>query len=75
MPPEIETFMFNYSNNEIFDNFIEVLECLTTMHAAMGGGVNIADDNVQSQKIELPTTEEFKTALNANANFKTEDPS
>ena len=75
MPPEIETFMFNYSNNEIFDNFIEVLECLTTMHAAMGGGVNIADDNVQHQKIELPTTEEFKTALNTNANFKTEDPS
>ena len=47
MPPEIETFMFNYSNNEIYDNFLEVLECLTTMHAAMGGGVNIADDNVQ----------------------------
>lgn len=43
MPPEIEVFMFNYSTNEIYDNFLEVMECLTTMHAAMGGGVNIAD--------------------------------
>ena len=75
MPPEIETFMFNYSMNEIYDNFHEVLECLTTMHAAMGGGVNIADDNVHQEKVELPTTEEFKAALNAHANFKTQDPS
>ena len=28
MPPEIETFMYNYSNNEIYDNFLEVMECL-----------------------------------------------
>ena len=75
MPPEIETFMFNYSNNEIYENFLEVLECLTTMHAAMGGGVNIADSAGTSQPIELPTTEEFKENLNAHANFKTEDPS
>lgn len=75
MPPEIETFMFNYSNNEIYDNFLEVMECLTTMHAAMGGGVNIADSAATSEPIELPTTEEFKTNLNIHANFKTEDPS
>lgn len=59
MPPEIETFMFNYSNNEIYDNFLEVMECLTTMHAAMGGGVNIADA-ASNEPVELPTTEEFK---------------
>ena len=56
MPPEIETFMFNYSNNEIYENFLEVMECLTTMHAAMGGGVNLAD-GTDSAKIELPSTE------------------
>ena len=48
MPAEIESFMFNYSNNEIYDNFLEVMECLTTMHAAMGGGVNIADSAATS---------------------------
>ena len=56
MPPEIETFMFNYSNNEIYDNFLEVMECLTTMHAAMGGGVALADSPGE-EKIDLPTTE------------------
>ena len=75
MPPEIETFLFNYSTNEIYENFLEVMECLTTMHAAMGGGVNIADSSVTSQPIELPSTEEFKVNLNTFANFKTEDPS
>ena len=75
MPPEIETFLFNYSTNEIYENFLEVMECLTTMHAAMGGGVNIADSAVTSEPIELPSTEEFKINLNAHANFKSEDPS
>ena len=74
MPPEIETFMFNYSNNEIYDNFLEVMECLTTMHAAMGGGVALADSPAEN-KIDLPTTEKFKLDLNENAKFKTEDPS
>ena len=74
MPPEIEAFTYNYSNHEIYDNFLEVMECLTTMHAAMGGGVNLAD--VESSKpIELPTTDEFKLQLNEHANFKTDDPS
>lgn len=75
LPAEIETFMFNYSNAEIYDNFLEVMECLTTMHAAMGGGVNIADSVVTTAPIELPTTEEFKNNLSQYADFKTEDPS
>ena len=75
MPPEIETFLFNYSTNEIYENFLEVMECLTTMHAAMGGGQNIADGAGTSEPIELPTTEEFKNNLNTHAKFKTEDPS
>ena len=75
MPPEIEAFMFNYQNNEIYDNFLEVMECLTVMHAAMGGGMNIADGAATSVPVELPSSEEFKNNLNNFANFKTDDPS
>ena len=58
LPPELEDFLYNYTKQEIFDDFLNVMECLTVMHAAMGGSGNIADSMVNiASPIELPTAE------------------
>ena len=33
MPVELENFRYQYTDDEIYDKFITVMECLTTMHA------------------------------------------
>ena len=35
LPPELEDLMFNFSNDEIWDNFLQVMECLATMHSML----------------------------------------
>ena len=35
LPPELEDLMFNFSNDEIWENFLQVMECLATMHSML----------------------------------------
>ena len=76
LPSELEDFLYNYTKQEIFDDFLNVMECLTVMHAAMGGSGNIADSMVNiASPIELPSAEEFQENLEKHAMFKDTDPS
>ena len=76
MPQELEDFLYNYTKQEIYDDFLNVMECLTVMHAAMGGSGNIADSMVNiASPIELPTAEAFEEDLEKYAMFKDTDPS
>ena len=39
LPPEVEAYAYNYTNQEKWENFKEVIECLVTMHATLTGAV------------------------------------
>lgn len=38
LPPEVDAFSYNYTNQEKWENYQEVIECLVTMHATLTGG-------------------------------------
>ena len=39
LPPEVEAYAYNYTNQEKWENFKEVVECLVTMHATLTGAL------------------------------------
>jgi len=39
LPDEINTYAFNYTDQEKWENPLEVIECLVTMHATFSGGI------------------------------------
>ena len=79
LPPEVDAYSYNYTNQEKWENFKEVIECLVTMHATLSGA--IADTrrttvtSEGSDEVEMPTTQNFQQDLVTFAQFKTEDPS
>ena len=76
LPPELQDFMFNYTKQEIYDDFLNVMECLTVMHAAMGGSGNVGDSMVNfASAVELPSASEFEENLEKHAIFREDDPS
>ena len=41
---ELEDLMFNFSNDEVWENFLQVIECLATMHAMLRPDVTSGED-------------------------------
>ena len=39
LPPEVEAYAYNYTNQEKWENYKEVVECLVTMHATLTGAL------------------------------------
>ena len=39
LPPEVDAYSYNYTNQEKWENFKEVIECLVTMHATLSGAI------------------------------------
>lgn len=37
LPAEVDAYSYNYTSQEKWENFKEVVECLVTMHAALSG--------------------------------------
>ena len=65
--------MFNFSNDEVWENFLQVIECLATMHAMLRPDVTSGED--QKREIEkLPSAMEFQESIKEHANFRTDDP-
>ena len=58
LPPEVEAYGYNYTNQEKWENFKEVIECLVTMHATLSGGVSETRDSGETSTI-MPTTQTF----------------
>ena len=79
LPQEINNYSFNYTNVEKWENPLEVIECLVTMHATFSGGITETMDTPEGQDgdepAEMPTEQNFQQDLSTYANFKTEDPS
>ena len=39
LPVEVEAYSYNYTNQEKWENYKEVIECLVTMHATLSGAI------------------------------------
>ena len=39
LPPEVDAYSYNYTNQEKWENYKEVVECLVTMHATLSGAM------------------------------------
>ena len=73
LPAELQDLMFNFSNDEIWENFLQVMECLATMHAMLRPDVSAGED--QKREIEqLPSAMEFQESIKEHATFRTDDP-
>ncbi len=60
--------MFNFTDKELLEDTLDVLQVLITMHDSKGNGqINIVN--------ELPTEEEFKEAMQSVTKISTLDPS
>lgn len=75
LPPEVDAFSYNYTNQEKWENQKEVIECLVTMHATLSGGMSETPDLSQADEAPLPTTHAFQQDLTTYAKFKKTDPS
>ena len=79
LPQEINNYSFNYTDAEKWENPLEVIECLVTMHATFSGGITEIMDSPEGddeeEPKEMPTEQNFQKDLSTYANFKTEDPS
>lgn len=58
LPPEVEAYSYNYTNQEKWESFQQVIECLVTMHATLSGGISETRqaDSVGSDEMEMPST-------------------
>jgi len=59
LPPEVDAFSYNYTNQEKWENYKEVIECLVTMHATLTGGMSETPDEDSATVAPLPTTHAF----------------
>ena len=76
LPPEVDAYSYNYTNQEKWENYKEVIECLVTMHATLTGAISDTRATItESMEAEMPTTQNFQQDLSTHAHFKTEDPS
>ena len=69
--------IYHYNQEERWENFLEVMMCLLTLHATLNGTVISSDSElVQSVDLDsLPSTEEYEQMLTDFASFNTNDPS
>ena len=45
LPPEVDAYSYNYTNQEKWENYKEVVECLVTMHATLSGAISETRDS------------------------------
>jgi len=63
LPPEVDAYSYNYTNQEKWENYKEVIECLVTMHATLSGVVaetRKSTDSALTDESEMPTTQTFQ---------------
>ena len=75
LPPEVDAYSYNYTNQEKWENYKEVIECLVTMHATLSGAISETLTQSAEGEPSLPSTQAFQSDLQTYAVFKTEDPS
>ena len=61
LPPEVDAYSYNYTNQEKWENYKEVIECLVTMHATLTNGVaETRADSVDSSGASMPSATDFQ---------------
>lgn len=76
LPPEVDAYSYNYTNQEKWENYKEVVECLVTMHATLSGAMmDTVSESTDASMEAMPTTSNFQDDLRNYAVFKEEDPS
>ena len=54
LPQEINNYAFNYTDAEKWENPLEVIECLVTMHATFSGGITETMDGPEEDHDDEP---------------------
>ena len=49
LPRDVEVNIYHYTHEERWNNFVEVIMCLLTMHATINGNV-LAETNIEQKK-------------------------
>ena len=76
LPPEVDAYSYNYTNQEKWENYKEVVECLVTMHATLSGAITeTLSESTDESSSAMPSTVSFQDDLKNHAQFKQEDPS
>ena len=63
LPVEVDAYSYNYTHQEKWENFKEVVECLVTMHATLSGAISETRETMTSSgsnAMSLPSTQEFQ---------------
>lgn len=72
LPPQLATFLFNFTDREIKEDTVDIINVLITMYDSKGNGqVNI----VNQLPNFLPTEAEFQLLKQEFSKIKNEDPS
>lgn len=74
LPPEVDAYSYNYTNQEKWENYKEVVECLVTMHATLSGAISETRESSGSSS-SMPSAQGFQMDLAQYASFKKTDPS
>lgn len=81
LPRELEGLMYNYQEDERWDSFKEVLECLTAMHATNTMEIDPrqslihASTMILEEQKALPSAAEFRERMSEANIWKNQDPS
>ena len=63
LPPEVDVYSYNYTSQEKWENFKEVIECLVTMHATLTGGIaetlELEGSTDEASEAVMPSTQSF----------------
>lgn len=68
LPPQLNAFVFNFTDKDIYESTIDVLHCLITMYDSKGDG----QQNIINK---MPRESQFLGKLEENAQIQTTDPS
>ena len=60
LPPEVDVYSYNYTSQEKWENYKEVIECLVTMHATLSGAISETPDGSDEQGPNLPSAQAFQ---------------
>jgi len=78
LPAEVDAYSYNYTNQEKWENFKEVIECLVTMHATLSGAITETMETPgggDSTMGSMPSTVTFQQNSSQFSQFRTDDPS
>ena len=77
LPDEVEINIYHYTHEERWVNFSDVIMCLLTMHATLGGAQGLGQGSTTDGETAqmLPSEEEYQQLLIDHATFDKSDPS